>query len=218
MTLKGNDGHPGWDSPSVAVVGKKRTPPSRSSSPTADALLHQEEIATAILNLGVSHRRGEARRKLRRIGPPARALVEEGLLSSDPVIRAECTVLIDRLAGNDSFEIVMLLLDDPDARVRAHAIHALACDRCKSDDVCALPPRDELVPEAARLVAADPHPHVRAIALEVLARWVHDEPSARHALERAAANDASPVVRKKAHWYLPGGKVYERTKPPVRAG
>lgn len=162
------------------------------------------------------HRRREAHRKLLGIGAPARAAVEEGLLSDDAVIRAECTILIDRLAGNDSFELVMLLLDDPDANVRAHAIHALACDRCKADDVCVLP-TDELIPEAERLLAGDPHPHVRAIALEVLARWVHDEPRARHAIETAANDDPTPAVRKKARWYLPGGKLYERTKPRVHS-
>lgn len=109
----------------------------------------------------------------------------------------------------------MLLLDDPDARVRSHAIHALACDRCKGEDVCTLP-RDDLIPEAARLLATDPDRHVRAITLEVLARWVHEDPRALRALEAAANGDPSPAVRKKAHWYLPGGKVYERTKPRIR--
>lgn len=171
----------------------------------------------AIRDLTVPHRRQEAHRKLRRIGAPARPAVEEGLLSDDPVVRAECTLLIDRLAGNDSFEFVMLLLDDPDARVRGHAIHALACDRCKGEDVCALP-RDDLIPEAVRLLADDPDTHVRAIAVEVLARWMHDDLQVQRALERAAVDDPSPVVRKKARWFLPGGKVYERTKPRVRAG
>ena len=198
-------------------MAKKRTAPVRSSSPTADDLLFQAEIAAAIRDLTVPHRRREARRKLRGIGARARAAVEEGLLSDDPVIRAECTVLIDRLAGNDSFGLVLLLLDDPHPSVRANAIHALACDRCKADDVCALP-RDDLVPEAERLLADDPDPHVRAIALEVLARWVHDEPRARLALERAADCDPSPAVRKKARGYLPGGKAFERTKPRVRSG
>ena len=190
--------------------------PHRSSSPTADHLLRQQEIATAIRDLTVPHRRRDAHRKLRAIGAPARPAVEEGLFSDDPVIRAECTALIDRLAGNDSFELVLLLLDDPDARVRAHAIHALACDRCKGEDVCALP-REDLIPEAVRLLAGDPHHHVRSIALEVLARWMHEDERAQHALAQAASADPDPSVRKKARMFLPGGKVYERTKPKPRS-
>ena len=195
----------------------KKTPRTRSSSPTADEILRRQEIADAITDLTVPHRRRDAHRKLRAIGAAARPAVEEGLLADDPVIRAECTILIDRLAGNDSFELVLLLLDDPDPRVRGHAIHALACDRCKGEDVCALP-REDLIPEAMRRLSRDPDTHVRAIALEVLARWMHEDERAQHALREASANDPSPSVRKKAKWYLPGGKVYERTKPRARAG
>lgn len=186
--------------------------PSPTSSPTADRLLLQQEIDRAIADLTVEHRRTEAYWRLRTIGEPARAAVEEGLLSDDPDLRAQCALLIDRLAGVESFELMRLLLDDPDPRVRQRAIHALACDRCKADEVCALP-REALIADAGRLVARDADPHVRAIALEVLARWVHDDARARDAIEQAAADDPSPAVRKKARWYLPGGKVFERTRP-----
>jgi HEAT repeat protein len=121
-------------------------------------------------------------------------------------------VLIDRLADTESFDLMVLLLDDPDPRVRAHAMHALACDRCKGDDVCALP-REELTPMAVKLLAEDEHDHVRAIALEVLGRWVHEDERCHEAIARAMADDPSPSVRKKARSYQPGGKIYERTKP-----
>ena len=198
-------------------MGKKRSAAtrSRSSSPMADHLLQQAEIARAIRDLTVPHRRQAAYWRLRELGPAAREAVEEGLLSDDARLRSQCALLIDRLAGNDSFELMLLLLDDPDPSVRLHAIHALACDRCKADDVCALP-REQIVREATRLLATDPHHHVRAIALEVLARWVHDDEDARTAIERAAASDPNPGTRKQATWYLPGGKVFERTRPKAR--
>lgn len=193
-------------------MGKKHKVVVRSSSPTADQLLREAEIAQAMRDLTVPHRSKDAYWRLREFGPAARSAVEEGLFSDDPRLRSQCALLIDRLAGNESFELMLLLLDDPDASVRQHAIHALACDRCKSDDVCALP-REQLIPEASRLLEADPDAHVRAIALEVLARWVHDDDAARDAIGRAADGDPAPGLRKKATWYLPGGKVYERTKP-----
>ncbi|HET6873506.1 MAG TPA: HEAT repeat domain-containing protein [Acidimicrobiales bacterium] len=196
-------------------MGKRYPPASRSSSPIADRLLLQQEIDAAIGDLTVPHRRKEAYWKLRGIGSPARPAVEEGLLADDADLRLACTILIDRLAGPDSFELMLLLLEDADGRVRAHAMHALACDRCKSDDVCALP-RDDLIPIAARLLADDPQDPVRSIALEVLARWVHHDAAAYAAIEKASVTDPSPAVRKKAKWFLPGGKHYERTKPRVR--
>jgi HEAT repeat protein len=196
-------------------MGKRTGGLGGSSSPTANRLLLEAEIDRAIQELAVPHRQKAAYWRLRELGSVARDGVEEGLLSSDPRIRAQCTLLMDRLAGNDSFELMVLLLSDPDASVRRHAIHALACDRCKAEDVCALP-RQQIVPEATRLLASDSDHMVRAIALEVLARWVHEDEEAQAAIERASLSDPSPSNRKKAKWYLPGGSVYERTKPKYR--
>jgi hypothetical protein len=200
---------------SVETIGKRGRTAVGSSSPTADRLLLQAEIDQAIRDLTVPHRQKDAYWRLRQLGSAAREAVEEGLLADDPRLRSQCALLIDRLAGNDSFDLMLLLLDDPDPGVRRHAIHALACDRCKSDDVCALP-RDQIIPEASRMVASDPDAGVRAIALEVLARWVHDDDDARAAIERASIGDARPGIRKQAKWYLPGGSVFERTKPKTR--
>lgn len=193
------------------VMGRKSATVA-SSSPTADRLLREQEITRVMADLTVPHRQKRAYWTLRLMGDAARPAVEEGLFSDDPEMRVQCTLLIDRLADDESFELMLLLLEDPDPRVRQHALHALACDRCKADDVCALP-REDLIPTAARLLSTDPSAHVRAIALEVLARWVHDDARARAAIERAAAVDASPAVRKKATWYLPGGRHFERTRP-----
>jgi hypothetical protein len=41
------------------------------------------------------------------------------------------------------------------------------------------------------LLAADPDPHVRTMACEVVGAW----------------------VRKKASWYAPGGPIFQRTQP-----
>ena len=198
-------------------MGKPRTTAiTRSTSPTADELLRRQEIDRAITDLSVLHRRKAASLRLRELGSAAREAVEAGLLSDDPTLRAQCAVLIDRLAGNDSFELMLLLLDDPQPGVRHHALHALACDRCKSDDVCSLP-RSQIIIEASRMLETDPDAHVRAVALEVLARWVHEDGAARAAIEGAAESDPTPANRKKAKWYLPGGKPFERTKPRVRS-
>lgn len=183
-----------------------------TSSPTADRILRDQQIQRWIADLVVAHRSRDAAKALLALGPVARPFVEEALLDDDPGIRAACTRLLDRLADNDSFGLMLLLLDDPDPRVRHNAMHALACDRCKADDVCALP-RAEIVPTAAKVLAGDEHASVRTIALEVLGRWVHDDAHALAAIERAAHDDRDPMVRKKAKWYLPGGRVHERTKP-----
>ncbi|WP_260695745.1 hypothetical protein [Streptomyces sp. IB201691-2A2] len=43
-------------------------------------------------------------------------------------------------------------LDDPDARVRAAALHALSCLRCKPDADACRPDRVRLLPRAVRLL------------------------------------------------------------------
>ena|SRR5690348_16412220 len=110
---------------------------------------------------------------------------------------------------------LLTMLDDPDSAVRAASLHALACDRCKHG-TCR-PDEALVLPAAIRLLLADPDGDVRAHAAEVVGLSVHTRPEALAALERTHRDDASPAVRKKAAWYLPGGPIFRRTAPkPAR--
>jgi HEAT repeat protein len=60
-------------------------------------------------------------------------------------------------------------------------------------------------------MAGDPDPHVRAMAAELVGKFVHTDSRAVTALETARVQDPSPVVRKKAGWFTPGGTIYQRT-------
>ena len=106
---------------------------------------------------------------------------------------------------------LITMADDPDARVRAAAFHALACDRCKSD-ACA-PSADQVLPPALRHLASDSDAHVRAMAAELAGKFVHTDSRALTALQTSRTQDPSPVVRKKAGWFTPGGTIYQRTTP-----
>jgi hypothetical protein len=106
---------------------------------------------------------------------------------------------------------LITMADDPDARVRIAAFHALACDRRKGD-TCAADAGQVLQP-ALQHLAGDPDAHVRAMAAERVGKFVHTDGRAVTALETAHAQDPSPVVRKKAGWFTPGGTIYQRTIP-----
>jgi hypothetical protein len=106
---------------------------------------------------------------------------------------------------------LIAMADDPDARVRTAAFHALACDRCKGD-TCA-PGAGQVLQPALRHLATDPDPHVRAMAAELAGKFVHTDGRAVTALETSHAQDPSPAVRKKAGWFTPGGTIYQRTIP-----
>jgi HEAT repeats len=123
---------------------------------------------------------------------------------------------LDHIADSDTFGPLVDALGDPSPEVRMQALHALACDRCKTSrcdvDVATLP-------RATDLLRGDPDAHVRAMAVELVGKWAHTHPEASAALTSAAQDDPSPAVRKKASWYALGGPVYRRTMPkkPRRA-
>jgi hypothetical protein len=102
-------------------------------------------------------------------------------------------------------------LDHADERVRAWALHTLACDRCK-EGACR-PGEDEALPVALRMLIDDPSRLVRTMAVQMLGPAVHRRDDVARALERARDNDRHPVVRKVAGWYAPGGSIYRRTQP-----
>jgi HEAT repeats len=168
-----------------------------------------------VLCLGDPQRAAAAYRELLRRGQDAMDAIRAGLLHKNPGVREGCCRLLDHLVDTDSMSQLIAMADDPDARVRVAVFHALACDRCKDkDNVCA--PAERLVLEPAlQHLATDPNPHVRAMAAELVGKFVHSNPRAAIALETAHARDQSTAVRKKAGWFAPGGTIYQRTRPHV---
>ena len=144
-------------------------------------------------------------------GDKALPAIRRGLRDANADTRMYCAKALDHLVDEETFPDLIAALDDDDARVRWDALHALACDRCK-DNACR-PEKDTVLPRAAALLRSDPSPHVRAIACEVVGRWVHADARAIDALVAAHNDDTSATVRKKAGWYAPGGTIYKKTAP-----
>ncbi len=165
--------------------------------------------------LGDPQRTTGAYHALLRRGQDALTAIRDGLQHKNPAVREGCCRLLDHLVDTESMGQLVAMADDPDAKVRIAAFHALACDRCKGD-ACA--PGATLVLEPAlRHLRDDPDPKVRARAAELVGKFVHTVPQAAAALEATCAHDPSPAVRKKASWYAPGGTIYHRTAPhPAR--
>ncbi len=161
--------------------------------------------------LGDPQRAVAAYHELLRRGPDATGAIRAGLQHEDAAVREGCCRLLDHLVDIDSMGQLIAMTDDPDARVRIAAFHALACDRCKGD-TCA-PGAGQVLEPALRHLASDPDPHVRARAAELAGKFAHTDDRAVAALQAARAHDSSPVVRKKAGWFTPGGTIYRRTAP-----
>ncbi|MFD7640445.1 HEAT repeat domain-containing protein [Kitasatospora sp. NPDC059795] len=141
--------------------------------------------------------------------------IRAGLSHESAAVREGCCRLLDHLVDTDSMDQLVAMADDPDAKVRVAAFHALACDRCKGD-ACA-PGAGRVLGPALRHLASDPDPQVRMRAVELVGKFVHTDARAVAALEAAHAQDPSPAVRKTAGWFVPGGAVHRRTAPrPAR--
>ena len=161
--------------------------------------------------LGDPQRVVAAYHELLRRGEDAAGAIRAGLHHENPAVREGCCRLLDHLVDTGSMDQLIAMADDPDAQVRIAVFHALACDRCKGD-TCA-PGAGQVLGPALRHLASDPDAHVRAMAAELAGKFVHADGRAVTALETSHAQDPSPVVRKKASWFTPGGTIYQRTIP-----
>ena len=164
-----------------------------------------------IEQLGIPHRRMAAYRELLALGPAALPSVRAGLKHANRAVRSLCVFFLDHYLTPEVLLDLIAMLDDPHPRVRLVALHALACDRCKEGDC--RPEEGAVLPRALAILANDPDPHVRAMAIELIGRFVHTSVEAECALLSAKADDPSPAVRKKAGWYAPGGTIHRRTAP-----
>jgi HEAT repeat protein len=144
-------------------------------------------------------------------GSAATTALRRGLHHDDPVVRMRCCMVLDHHLDEAALPDVLDNLTHAEGRVRAWALHALACDHCKEGD-CRLD-GDETVPLALRMLREDRSRKVRTMAAHLAGLAVHRREDVARALEEARDQDPHPVVRKVAGWYLPGGPIYRRLAP-----
>ncbi len=164
-----------------------------------------------IEQLAVPHRAKEAYYALLEQGFAVLPTVLSGLQHESEDVRYYCARLLDHIFVPEALVYLVPLLEDKSPKVRIMALHALACDKCKQG-VC-LPNTEDYFPTALQALKTDTDAHVRAMAVEVVGKFVYSNQTAVHALKEAQASDVSPTVRKKAGWYVPGGSIYQRRLP-----
>jgi len=159
-------------------------------------------------DLAVEHRAQGALRQLMAAGSSATPALRRGLRHSDPAVRVGCCKVLDHFLDDAALPELIDNLTHDHEWVRAWALHALACDRCKEGEC--RPGEDDVLPLAVRMLREDPSRAVRQMAAGMVGPSVHRSEEARRALEQAHAHDPHPVVRKIAGWYVPGGPRYRR--------
>jgi hypothetical protein len=124
----------------------------------------------------------------------------------DPFVRRDCVGFLDHYANEASAWVFASALRDPVELVRHVALHSLACETCRTEELCVA----DVVPCLVNVLAADPRPELRHKAIPLLLRLADRDPRARGAVERAAASDSDMLVREVAHRALDGEHVRRR--------
>jgi len=148
-----------------------------------------------VSQLGVTSCRRRAKLHLLEAGVPALPALRRGLRHPKAVVRQQCVRIFDQLVDEESLPELVLALDDPDAGVRARALHALACDRCK-ENACR-PGEDLWVPRALDLLGhADPD--LRAAAIDALGKVAGRRADVAATLAEVALTDTDKGLRSMA--------------------
>jgi len=170
-----------------------------------------DDFMRDVENLAVKHRARAALRNLMRGGADAAPSVRQGLHHPNPEVVVGCCRVLDHFLFDEAIPDILELLNHEHDDVRAWAMHALACDRCK-EGACR-PGEDDSVPIALSLLVHDPSPRVRVMAADLMGTVVHRRADVAEALAHARDCDPSPNVRKQAGLRAPGGVLYRRTSP-----
>ncbi|MHB8467755.1 MAG: hypothetical protein ACYDH6_08440 [Acidimicrobiales bacterium] len=118
----------------------------------------------------------------------------------DPSVRRASLGFLDHYAADESGAVFAAALNDPVAAVRDAALHGLACEQCRTAELCIA----DVTPKVAGVLAADRNPEVRYKTLPVLLRLAARDPAAAAAIVTASRADPDERVRHAAESILAG--------------
>ena len=124
----------------------------------------------------------------------------------DPFVRRDCLDFLDHHANDESGAVFAAALADPVEPVRNMALHSIACERCRSEELCLT----DVVPALIGVLETDPSPEMRHKAIPKLLEFADRDPRARAAVETAASHDRDELVRDVARRALTGEHVRDR--------
>jgi HEAT repeat protein len=144
---------------------------------------------------------------------PLADLQTAALLHPDPRIRRDHLFFLDHYANDVSTTTFAEALRDPVDFVRNAALHSIACEGCRTTQLCT---RD-VVACIVRIVEDDPSPDLRTKAISVLLRLGDRDRRAWEAIVWASEHDPDRIVRCAAAGALGGQfvaprKRYERAR------
>jgi HEAT repeat protein len=139
---------------------------------------------------------------------PLADLAAAALHHPDPFARRESLFFLDHYANDTSTAVFAAALHDRVDFVRNAALHCLACESCRTTELC---PAD-VVPGIVEVLEGDPSPELRTKAIPTLLRLVGRDRRAGEAIGRAAEHDPDEIVRRAAADALSGYFVAPRKR------
>ena len=106
------------------------------------------------------------------VHPEVKVALMNGLQHHNAKVRWWCLQLMDHLADESFIPAILPLLNDPVAKVRQHAVHALICDICKPER-CALDLSDAVRSRLESVASSDTDARVRDEAQRGLSNWAN---------------------------------------------
>ena len=107
-----------------------------------------------------------------------------------------------------SSDVFRCALRDPVASVRESALHGLACERCRLEDICV----PDVVTDLIDILSSDPNPEVRNKTIAALARFIGRDGRAGEAVARAAYDDPDAAIRHAAQTVTDSGRPHVRRR------
>ncbi len=126
----------------------------------------------------------------------------------DPFARRGCIFFLDHYANESSTAVFAAGLRDPVDFVRNAALHSIACESCRTAELCVA----DVVPGVVHLLERDPSPDLRTKAIPMLLRLGGRDRRAWDAIARAAEHDPDRIVRRAAADALRGRFVAPRKR------
>jgi hypothetical protein len=139
---------------------------------------------------------------------PVAAVQEAALSHPDVEMRRFFLFLLDHYASDVSSDTFRRALHDPVASVRENALHGLACETCRHDDVCV----PDVVTDLVKVLASDSNAEVRYKSVAALARFIERDTRSGQAIARAASSDADPAIRAVAQTVVDTGQPHVRRR------
>jgi len=139
---------------------------------------------------------------------PLADLHTAALAHPDPFTRRDCLGFLDHYANEASTAVFAAALHDPVDFVRNAALHSIACETCRTEELRVA----DVVPDIVGVLEADPSPELRTKAIPTLLRLAGRDHRAWEAIQRAAGNDPDGIVRWAAADALRGNFIAPRKR------